>query len=119
MVARFFASLVPSVNCSRLVIHGLSLAKDGLIKSVTREGKPEELLRDPLYYVLTLVVSVVVFWRESSAGIVSLAMMCGGDGKTSASLPPANFRPCLVCIDVVYLIVLEGIADIMGEDLAS
>ncbi|GMI83356.1 hypothetical protein HRI_002004900 [Hibiscus trionum] len=40
--ARYFASLVPLVNCLRLVIHGLSLADDqSLIKSVTREGNPK------------------------------------------------------------------------------
>ncbi|PSS05050.1 Phytol kinase [Actinidia chinensis var. chinensis] len=79
--ARYFASLVPLANCLRLVTHGLSLATDeGLIKSVTREGKPEELLRGPLYYVLVLIVCVLVFWRESPIGVISLAMMCGGDG---------------------------------------
>ncbi|KAA8534490.1 hypothetical protein F0562_032007 [Nyssa sinensis] len=79
--ARYFASLVPLVNCLRLVIHGLSLATDeGLIKSVTREGKPEELLRGPLYYVLILISCALLFWRESPIGVISLAMMCGGDG---------------------------------------
>ncbi|XP_059298640.1 probable phytol kinase 1, chloroplastic isoform X2 [Lycium ferocissimum] len=79
--ARYFASVVPLTNCLRLVIHGLSLATDeGLIKSVTREGKPEELLRGPLYYVLVLILSAVLFWRESPVGIISVAMMCGGDG---------------------------------------
>ncbi|KAI8539718.1 hypothetical protein RHMOL_Rhmol09G0204600 [Rhododendron molle] len=79
--ARYFASLVPLANCLRLVTYGLSLATDeGLIKSVTREGKPAELLRGPLYYVLILVMCVLVFWRESPVGVISLAMMCGGDG---------------------------------------
>ncbi|PSR98861.1 Phytol kinase [Actinidia chinensis var. chinensis] len=79
--ARYFACLVPLANCLRLVTHGLSLATDeGLIKSVTREGKPEELLRGPLYYVLVLIVCVLVFWRDSPTGVISLAMMCGGDG---------------------------------------
>ncbi|MCD7456989.1 Phytol kinase 1, chloroplastic [Datura stramonium] len=79
--ARYFASVVPFTNCLRLVIHGLSLATDeGLIKSVTREGNPDELLRGPLYYVLVLILSAVLFWRESPVGVISLAMMCGGDG---------------------------------------
>lgn len=79
--ARYFACLAPLVNCLRLVIYGLSLASDeGLIKSVTREGKPEELLRGPLYYVLILIICALVFWRESPVGVISLAMMCGGDG---------------------------------------
>ncbi|KAG8651077.1 probable phytol kinase 1, chloroplastic isoform X2 [Manihot esculenta] len=79
--ARYFASLVPLVNCLRLVIYGLSLAPDdGLIKSVTREGNPEELLRGPLYYVLILIFCSLVFWRESPVGVITLAMMCAGDG---------------------------------------
>ncbi|GFP90980.1 probable phytol kinase 1 chloroplastic [Phtheirospermum japonicum] len=79
--ARYFASLVPSINCLRLVINGLSLTADeGLIKSVSREGKPEELLRGPLFYVLVLILCAIVFWRESPVGMISLAMLCGGDG---------------------------------------
>ncbi|KAL9318113.1 hypothetical protein ACSQ67_014630 [Phaseolus vulgaris] len=39
-----------------------------------------ELLRGPLYYVLILTLCALVFWRESPIGVVSLAMMCGGDG---------------------------------------
>ncbi|KAL0322194.1 UNVERIFIED_CONTAM: putative phytol kinase, chloroplastic [Sesamum calycinum] len=79
--ARYFASVVPSLNCLRLVINGLSLTTDeGLIKSVSRQGKPEELLRGPLYYVLVLILCAIVFWRESPVGMISLAMMCGGDG---------------------------------------
>ncbi|KAJ4720676.1 Phytol kinase [Melia azedarach] len=79
--ARYFASLVPLVNCLRLVVNGLSFAKDeGLVQSVTREGNPEELLRGPLFYVLMLILSAVVFWRQSPIGVISLSMMCGGDG---------------------------------------
>lgn len=81
MEARYFASLVPLVNCFRLVVNGLSLAADeGLVKSVTREGSPQELLRGPLYYVLILILCAIVYWRESPTGVISLAMMCGGDG---------------------------------------
>ncbi|XP_019196891.1 PREDICTED: probable phytol kinase 1, chloroplastic [Ipomoea nil] len=79
--ARYFASIVPILNCLRLLVNGLRFADDeGLIKSVTREGNPEELLRGPLYYVMVLILCAVVFWRESPVGVVSLAMMCGGDG---------------------------------------
>ncbi|GMN52811.1 hypothetical protein TIFTF001_021961 [Ficus carica] len=79
--ARYFALLVPLVNCARLLVHGLSLvSNEGLIKSVTREGNPEELLRGPLYYVLMLIVCALVFWRESPVGVIALSMMSGGDG---------------------------------------
>ncbi|KAJ1435839.1 putative phytol kinase 1, chloroplastic [Sesbania bispinosa] len=79
--ARYFAAFVPLVNCLRLLVNGLLLTSDeGLIKSVTRKGDPKELLRGPLYYVLILMLCALVFWRESPIGVVSLAMMCGGDG---------------------------------------
>ncbi|XP_020222734.1 probable phytol kinase 1, chloroplastic isoform X2 [Cajanus cajan] len=79
--ARYFAAFVPLVNCLRLLVNGFSLTSDeGLIKSVTREGDPLELLRGPLYYVMILMLCALVFWRESPVGVVSLAMMCGGDG---------------------------------------
>lgn len=79
--ARYFAAIVPLVNCIRLITYGLRIFTDeGLIKSVTREGRPEELLRGPLYYVVVLMFCSLVFWRESPIGVVSLAMMSGGDG---------------------------------------
>jgi len=79
--ARYFAAVVPFLNSLRLLIYGLRLYTDeALVKSVSREGKPEELLRGPLYYVLVLLFSVLVFWRESPIGVVSLSMMSGGDG---------------------------------------
>ncbi|XP_023773105.1 phytol kinase 1, chloroplastic isoform X1 [Lactuca sativa] len=79
--ARYFAVIAPLLNCTRLLVHGLSLVpNEDLIKSVTREGKPEELLRGPLYYVLMLILSSLLFWRDSPIGVVSLSMMCGGDG---------------------------------------
>ncbi|MQL89541.1 hypothetical protein Taro_022115 [Colocasia esculenta] len=98
--ARFFAALAPFVNCLRLTVYGLSLVTDeGLIKSVTREGKPEELLRGPLYYVLVLMFCVLVFWRDSPVGVTALAMMSGGDGiadimgrKFGAARLPYNNR---------------------------
>ncbi|XP_020878942.1 phytol kinase 1, chloroplastic isoform X2 [Arabidopsis lyrata subsp. lyrata] len=79
--ARYFAAFVPLVNGLRLVINGLSVSPNStLIKSVTREGRPEELLKGPLFYVLALLISAIFFWRESPIGMISLAMMCGGDG---------------------------------------
>lgn len=39
-----------------------------------------ELLRGPLYYVLILAAVTVTYWRESAAGLLVIALMCGGDG---------------------------------------
>lgn len=79
--ARYIAAIVPLANFLRLLIYGLKLAaNEGLVNAVSREGRPEELLRGPLYYVLALIFCTIFFWRESPVGVVSLAMMCGGDG---------------------------------------
>ncbi|WOL13555.1 putative phytol kinase, chloroplastic isoform X4 [Canna indica] len=79
--ARYFAAIVPLLNCIRLLSYGFRLRTDeSLVKSITREGRPEELLRGPLYFVIILLLCVLVFWRDSPVGIVSLAMMSGGDG---------------------------------------
>ncbi|CAI8603978.1 unnamed protein product [Vicia faba] len=51
-----------------------------LVTLLLLKGDPKELLRGPLYYVGILMLCAVVFWRESPIGVVSLAMMCGGDG---------------------------------------
>ncbi|CAN8298015.1 unnamed protein product [Cochlearia groenlandica] len=81
MESRYFAAIVPLVNCIRLVTNGLSVSPNStLIKSVTRQGRPEELLKGPLFYVIALLFSTVFFWRDSPIGMISLAMMCGGDG---------------------------------------
>ena len=43
-------------------------------------GCRRELLRGPLYYVLVLLGVTLYYWRESPAGFVAVALMCGGDG---------------------------------------
>lgn len=79
--AQFMAASVPLCNGIRLLVYGLGLLKDeGLVKSVSREGDPRELLRGPLYYVIVLVFSTILFWRDSPVGVMALSMMCGGDG---------------------------------------
>lgn len=79
--APYMAAVVPLCNGIRLLVYGLGLLKDeGLVKSVSREGDPRELLRGPLYYVVVLVFSTILFWRDSPVGVMALAMMCGGDG---------------------------------------
>lgn len=48
--------------------------------SVSRSGDRSELLKGPLYYVIVLISATLLFWRNSLAGIVTVSMMCGGDG---------------------------------------
>ncbi|XP_022742965.1 phytol kinase 1, chloroplastic isoform X2 [Durio zibethinus] len=62
-------------SLSRKLVHILSGLLFALSWPIFRE-----LLRGPLYYVLILILCALVFWRESPTGVISLAMMCGGDG---------------------------------------
>lgn len=79
--ARYIAAIVPLANFLRLLIYGLKLAtNEALVNAVSRKGSPEELLRGPMYYVMALILCTIFFWRETPIGMVSLAMMCGGDG---------------------------------------
>ena len=76
-----------------------------------------ELLRGPLYYVLILILCALIFWRESPVGLISLAMMCGGDGNTS---PLSKFSwPRLLPVTNFQLGDLIGIADIIGRRFGS
>ena len=62
-----------------------------------------ELLRGPLYYVMILILCAVVFWRESPDGVISLSMMCGGDGNNPCwQLVFSEF-----CPEIVKTIVTE------------
>ena len=79
--ARYFAVLVPGILTLLFLITGLGWIKNtDLVKSSTRNGLPNELLRGPLYYGIVFIVCTVVFWRDSPVGMLALMVMCGGDG---------------------------------------
>lgn len=81
MAGKLAAAIIPALNGLRLLLVGSGVVSDpGLVKSVSRSGDREELLKGPLYYCLVLVMSTLLFWRDSPAGIVAVSMMCGGDG---------------------------------------
>ncbi|WVZ87625.1 hypothetical protein U9M48_034234 [Paspalum notatum var. saurae] len=66
--------------CSILELHKASDIWTPLLPDKNFDYLYRELLRGPLYYVLVLLFSVLVFWRDSPIGIISLSMMSGGDG---------------------------------------
>ncbi|GFR52538.1 hypothetical protein Agub_g15113, partial [Astrephomene gubernaculifera] len=79
--AKYLAALVPMLNMARLLAVGTGLLADpGLVKSVSRSGDRGELLKGPLYYVVTLVGATLLCWRDNPAGLIAVSMMCGGDG---------------------------------------
>jgi phytol kinase len=79
--AALFAAAVPAANAARLIATGSGLVTDpDLIASVSRSGCSSELLQGPLAYVLVLLAATVLSWRNHPAGLIAVAMMCGGDG---------------------------------------
>jgi len=79
--ARFVAAVVPALNAGRLLAVGSGVYKDdGLVKSVSRSGGREELLKGPLYYCLVLIATTLLCWRDNPVGLVVVSLMCGGDG---------------------------------------
>lgn len=79
--ARYLAVLVPGILTLLFLATGLGwIENTELVKSSTRNGLPNELLRGPLYYGIVFIVCTIVFWRESPVGMLALMVMCGGDG---------------------------------------
>ncbi|CAI7834060.1 unnamed protein product, partial [Closterium sp. NIES-54] len=84
--ARFLAVAVPVANVVRILLLGTGITKnEGVVKSISREGSASELLRGPLYYVLTIVLVTTIFWRSSPVGGIALVLMCAGDGTYTLS----------------------------------
>ncbi|KAG6765149.1 hypothetical protein POTOM_029167 [Populus tomentosa] len=50
------------------------------------------IFRGPLYYALTLILCALVFWRQSPPGVISMAMVCGGDDNVDYCEVPAGSR---------------------------
>jgi len=85
--ARAFASVVPFLMAVRLVVAGSSSSESAdssseveLAEAVSRSGDAKEALGGPFIYVLVLLFSTLVFWRDNPVGVVSVATMACGDG---------------------------------------
>jgi dolichol kinase len=79
--SRYFAALVPlSVALYMLANARGWTSNRGLIETVSRTGLARELSAGPFYYGLIHALAAVLFWTESPTGIVSLIILCIGDG---------------------------------------
>jgi phytol kinase len=79
--ARYLAALVPFASTAQFFLVGLGVLKDpSAVKAMSRSGDRKEILKGPLYYGIAFVILTVVFWKNSPVGIVSLMILCGGDG---------------------------------------
>jgi len=79
--ARYLAALVPFTITIQFILVGLGLMKDeSAVQSMSRTGDPRELLRGPLLYGLVFAVLTILYWKDSSIGVIALMLVCGGDG---------------------------------------
>ncbi len=79
--ARFLAALVPFATTIQFALVGLGIMKDeAAVKAMSRSGVRQEILRGPLFYGIVFVLLTIIFWKDNMIGIISLMILCGGDG---------------------------------------
>jgi phytol kinase len=79
--ARVFAAIVPTINAIRLYLAGTSAPDEAnLAAAVSRSGDVKEAVGGPLIYVIMLALSILLFWRDSTVGIVAMSTLAAGDG---------------------------------------
>jgi phytol kinase len=79
--SKVFAAFVPGLQAMRLFAIGSGLIENkNAVRAVSREGGKEELLYGPFYYTIILILTTLLFWRDSPVGLLIISAMCGGDG---------------------------------------
>ncbi len=79
--ARYLAALVPLATTIQFALVGLGILRDdAAVKAMSRTGRRQEILLGPLFYGIAFVVLTIVFWKDNIIGIISLMILCGGDG---------------------------------------
>lgn len=102
--ARFFAAIVPLLNCIRLLTYGLRLSTDeALVKSVTREGKPEFVLWSLFLILLHSKIKIVFLdmifgCLQGIAERSSVLCHCAA-GQCFGLLAPVSYWDCFVVDD--------------------
>eukprot|EP01117_Protostelium_nocturnum_P016548 TRINITY_DN6572_c0_g1_i1.p1 TRINITY_DN6572_c0_g1~~TRINITY_DN6572_c0_g1_i1.p1 ORF type:complete len:241 (+),score=47.53 TRINITY_DN6572_c0_g1_i1:140-862(+) len=77
----YLAALLPGLIGAKFFLIGLGILKDeDTVRSVSRTGNYREVLYGPSTYGLIHVLATIFFWRNSPVGIVSLLLLCIGDG---------------------------------------
>lgn len=80
-INKFLAALVPLAFTLQFFLIGIGVIKDeASVKAMSRTGDHREILRGPLYYGIIFVLLTIIYWKNSPIGIISLLLMCGGDG---------------------------------------
>ncbi len=130
--ARYLAALVPLATTIQFALVGLGILKDdAAVTAMSRTGRRQEILLGPLFYGIAFIVLTVVFWKDSTIGIISLMILCGGDGladiigkrfqkwklpwspqKTWAGSVSMFFCGVLLSLLIVWVFTLAGVFDI-------
>jgi len=80
-LSRFIAAIVPLLITIQFFLIGTGVIKDqASIDAMSRNGDPREILKGPLFYGLVFILVTILFWKDSLIGIISLMILCGGDG---------------------------------------
>ncbi len=80
-IDRYLAALVPGLFSIQFALVGFGVIKDeAAVQAMSRTGNPREILRGPLFYGIVFVVLTIIYWLDTPIGIISLMLMCGGDG---------------------------------------
>ena len=79
--ARYFAAVVPLAITLQFALVGLGVIKDqAAVDAMSRKGDRKEILRGPLYYGIVFVGVTLIFWKNTTIGMIALMLLCGGDG---------------------------------------
>lgn len=81
--ARFVAAAIPLSFMAALIVSGSARKTDArraaLGRAISRQGDPTEALQGPLYYCSVLLVTTILLFKTSVAG-VAIMQLCFGDG---------------------------------------
>ncbi|CAM9769166.1 unnamed protein product [Chrysoparadoxa australica] len=80
--AKLAAAVVPLLQAVRLTLAGLTRKEDknDLAYAVSRSGDPSEALQGPLTYTLIVTAAILLEWRTSVVGIMTICQIAAGDG---------------------------------------
>lgn len=80
-ISRYLAAIIPFLITMQFLLVGLGIIKDEeAVRAMSRSGDRREILKGPLIYGLVFVVMTILFWRENAIGLITLMILCGGDG---------------------------------------
>lgn len=80
-ISRYLAAIIPLLITIQFLLVGLGIVKDDkAVKAMSRSGDRREILKGPLIYGVVFVIMTILFWRENMVGMITLMILCGGDG---------------------------------------